>query len=206
MTPLCEIARKYGTDKGGEHFSAGDTCHAYTPVYYEMFKGRENDVERVLEIGINHGCSVRMWQDFFPYATIIGLDSNAECLRDYGPRVKCFAADQNSGQSLDAALTKAGIAHYDLIVDDGSHEFEHQVFSAMWLLPRLEPDGLYVIEDIHDDCHPEKVADRVMSYGPYKDVFEALYVRCPPGLGRAHCWCTPECKEPETLIVFRRRK
>lgn len=40
MTPLCELARKYKTDKGGAHAEYPfETCHNYTPTYYDLFSG-----------------------------------------------------------------------------------------------------------------------------------------------------------------------
>lgn len=36
----------------------------------------------------------------------------------------------------------------DIIIDDGSHNENHQVFSFMTLEKYLSPNGIYVIEDI----------------------------------------------------------
>lgn len=36
----------------------------------------------------------------------------------------------------------------DFIVDDGSHQPAHQVVTALTLMPFLEKDGIYVIEDV----------------------------------------------------------
>jgi len=200
MTPLCELAKKYQTDKGGEHLIyggvPGDTCHNYTPAYYELFKGRQNDVRRVLEIGVNAGGSLRMWEEFFPNAYIVGLDIRPEVLFDVG-RIRGFVADQGNEESLLQVMEKTGYSQYDLIVDDGSHEFHHQILSARTLLPFLGPEGIYVIEDIHIDCKPEIVMDQI----PPEYVCEAI--ECPNGIGKAKCGCG--CGGPENLIVIRRR-
>ena len=90
MTPLCGLALKYGTDKGGNHLLAGETCHQYTPTYYKLLEPYRYNIKSVLEIGVNYGPSLRMWRDFFPNAHIIGLDSNAECLFNE-ERIECFA-------------------------------------------------------------------------------------------------------------------
>ena len=40
MTPLCELSRKHGCDKGGEYHPYGDVnrwSHCYTPVYNTFF-------------------------------------------------------------------------------------------------------------------------------------------------------------------------
>jgi hypothetical protein len=197
MTPLCELARKYGTDKGGEHLQAGDTCHNYTPAYWKLFHDRRHQVESVLEIGINHGCSLRMWADFFDRATIIGMDSNQQCLFNEG-RIRCFAGDQNSREDLENVITAAGIASYDLIVDDGSHEPEHQIFTATVLLPRLAQRGYYVIEDIEPDCRPELIGTPIVNglegYAWYP-------IPTGRGIGRAYCRCG--CEGGEQLVVLR---
>jgi len=36
----------------------------------------------------------------------------------------------------------------DIIIDDGSHDGKHQVFSFMYLYKYLAPNGIYVIEDV----------------------------------------------------------
>lgn len=195
MTPLCALARKHQTDKGGRHYFAGDTCHEYTPVYYDLLQSRQHDVHNVLEIGVNYGCSLRMWRDFFPLAQIIGFDSNAEALYQE-ERIRCYAADQNNGASLDAALREASCFEFGLIVDDGSHETDHQIFSMRHLLPFLTHHGIYVIEDLQIDCKPEIVSQHV----PPGFIAEAI--RCEPGLGKAICGCG--CGTSERLLVIRR--
>ena len=208
MTPLCELARKYQTDKGGEHYMyagvMGDTCHAYTPKYWDLFKDRIADVKYVLEIGINSGASLQMWEEFFPNAKIIGLDINTGTLFNKD-RIRCFFADQNNRASLLHAMAQAGPQLYDLIVDDGSHELSHQVLSANVLLPYLAVGGMYVIEDIQYDCMPETVTNHI----PLPDGYEIQIVPCPGGVGKAHC--DPGCPKchgaaPEQLIVIHRRR
>jgi hypothetical protein len=203
MTPLCVLARKYSTDKGGWHYNAGDTCHNYTPAYYNLFKGRENEITRVLEIGVHYGCSVRMWRDFFPNAEIIGLDSNAAALLVEG-RIKSFAADQGSAESLKLAMEKVGPGLFDFMVDDGSHEESHQVVSANFFLPYLKPNGYYIIEDIRYDCSPEYLIKQIkLPSAEY--TCESIQVGI--GLGKAKCDPNcPACKgtKGESLLTFRR--
>lgn len=206
LTPLCELARRHQTDKGGWHLMYGgcssDTCHNYTPAYYRMFAGRENKVVNVLEIGVNAGSSLRMWEDHFPNASIVGLDIDARCLFDEG-RIRCYAADQNNKKSLLDALRFDGSIGYDLIVDDGSHIIEHQVTSAKALLPFVYVGGYYVIEDIGPDCQPKIITDQIET----PDGFSLEFVNVGVGVGKAHC--DPGCQNchghhGETLIVYHR--
>jgi hypothetical protein len=197
MTPLCHLCRKYGSDKGGAHLIAGDTCHNYTPAYHGLFKDRREQVKWVLEIGINYGPSLRMWKHYFPNAQIIGIDSNEECMRDYGERIHCYVADQYNERDLMAVLDAVAPVRFDLIVDDGSHEPAHQIFSAQCLLPHLAKDGYYVIEDIYPDCQPELIGNPICM----DETFKWHAISTGRGLGKAHCGCG--CGQGEQLVVIR---
>jgi methyltransferase family protein len=199
MTPLCHLARHYQTDKGGNHLHAGDTCHRYTPHYFKMFEYRRKSAKWILEIGVNYGASMRMWQDFFVNAEIIGLDSNEDCLFNEG-RIRCFAADQYNEGDLLNVMKQLGNPKFDLIVDDGSHEPGHQIFSAQVLLPYLVFDGIMVIEDIYPDCQPQLIGNPIVQNMPTK---EWVWNPIPTGrgLGKAHCGCG--CGTGEQLVVIR---
>ena len=207
MTILCELADKHQTDKGGRSTTyggvPGDTCHNYTPAYHAMLGDRRESVRRVLEVGVNAGSSLRMWEEYFPAATIVGLDIRREVLFTAG-RVQCHYADQSCRQSLVDAVAAAGGGPFDLIVDDGSHEDHHQITTAEALLPLLAPGGALVIEDITVDCRPDLLAERIhLPAG-----FGWRAVECGIGIGKARC--RPGCEfcgglAGESLIVFERQ-
>lgn len=205
MTLLCELADKHETDKGGRSTTYGgapsDTCHNYTPAYDAMFGHRRHSVLKVLEVGVNAGSSLRLWEEYFPSASIVGLDIRREVLFDAG-RIRCLWADGGDPSTLRDAVADAGGGPFDLIIDDGSHYDEHQIVTAQTLLPFLASDGQYVIEDIDIDCRPELLANRIKT--PAGMVWEA--VPCGVGIGKARCRAGCEfCggDHGETLIVFR---
>jgi cephalosporin hydroxylase len=156
MTPLCELAQKYKCDKAFD--PSLEHCHTYTPVYHQLYDGTQDHVRAVLEVGVNTGASLRMWQEYFPQAAIIGLDIDPQCLF-WERRIKCFRADQRDQASLRAALHLANVAMYDLIIDDGSHELADQITTMQYLARWLSPDGLYFIEDVRGD--PGLIAQNV---------------------------------------------
>lgn len=185
LTELCALARKHGTDKSGHH--------EYTPIYHSLMGAQRDDVKAVLEIGIGYQChhvggSAHMWEEYFPHARVIMLDSNAEVFINEG-RIESYAADQANAQSLLQAMAKVD-TKFDLIVDDGSHETSHQITSMLTLLPFLAEGGFYVVEDLQHDCRPEEVGDHV----PPGYRWES-YV-CPAPVG---CGCG--CGQPERLLV-----
>lgn len=199
-TPLCELAKKHETDKGGRHYRYGggdsDTCHEYTPIYWDLLHAKKDDVKHVLEIGVNAGSSLRMWKEFFPNANIVGIDCEQRTMFSED-RIQTIMADQGSEVSLVMAMGMVDPERpcFDLIIDDGSHETGHQITSMQTLLPFLKKDGIYVIEDLQIDCKPEIVAQHI----PEGYTWEAI--PAPGGIGKAICGCG--CGGPEQLLVIR---
>jgi hypothetical protein len=190
MTLLCDLARKHYTDKGGEHFFAGQVCHYYTPVYDSYLHPRREIVRRVLELGVNKGSSLRMWEEYFPNALIVGVDNERSCLFQTD-RIHCVHADER----LPLKLWKAVEPHspYDLIVDDGSHETHDQLSSVHVLLPLLKVvHGLYFIEDI--SIPGEEMAAKIMEQDPS---CTAIALPCKTALG-------PSPYRSELVLVRRR--
>lgn len=150
-TPLCALARKYGTDKC-------EPAH-YTPTYFKLLYKRK--VHKMLEIGIcakrdflNHRCgaSLWMWSEFFgPEVQVTGIDIDPESMVNEG-NIQSFLCDQSNPTQLRMLASTCG--PWDLIVDDGSHNPIHQLVSMQTLLPQLNPGGLYIIEDIGNWLYP----------------------------------------------------
>lgn len=153
MTPLCKLSRKHGCDKGGEYHPYGDKnrwSHSYTPVYWKRFKDLRDEPLTLLEIGVSEGYSLNMWHEFFPRARIVGWDVRddrwTEVVRD--PLVRVQKVDQGDMVQMVEALHVLGNPRFEIIIDDGSHQFKDQMTSWSTLLPTLKPDGLYIIEDM----------------------------------------------------------
>ncbi len=154
MTELCDLARKWGTDK----------AIYYTPYYHELFHERRNEVKKVLELGIGHpetmlssvcrmgltsyliGASLYMWRDYFPNADIYALDNKRDIFVN-DVRIKSFFVDQEIPLTFHYAAEEVG-KDFDIIIEDGNHTELCQCTSALRLLPLLKPGGIYVIEDV----------------------------------------------------------
>src|SRR4029077_13951854 len=110
-TDLCALAEKYGTDKRPE-----PKGHGYTHFYHSLFSERRESVKKVLEIGIDVGASLRMWEEYFPNATIYAIDADEARLINEG-RIKSLQCDQSDTKRLrDIALVLGG--GFDFIIDD----------------------------------------------------------------------------------------
>lgn len=156
MVSLDAISSSYFLDK-----NYSTKCHNYIPGYTKLFDPVRQTVKTMLEIGIGSvengqmcgvvplgyktGNSLRCWRDYFPNAIIYGIDIYEHSLNE--DRIKTYVADQSNGIELDAVVHQIK-APLDIIIDDGSHECKHQVYSFMVLEKYLSPNGIYVIEDI----------------------------------------------------------
>jgi hypothetical protein len=155
MNTLEQLAIHYVTDKEKSY------GHNYIPGYFDLFDKNRHDIKTMLEIGIGLGghsdmmsslfprftigSSLKMWRDYFPNATIYGMDI-MECPY-IGPRIKTFVGDQSKEEDLMAIVNESG--PLDIVVDDGSHDIAHQVYSFMILSNHMKQGGIYVIEDVH---------------------------------------------------------
>ena len=154
---LSELSIKYKLDK---NIASG--CHNYIPGYTELFESRRNDITKMLEIGIGSiengqmggvikngyktGNSLKCWSEYFPNAIIYGMDiySHTELNTE---KIITFKADQSSASDLQNVMNDISDT-LDIIIDDGSHCSDHQVFSFLFLNNFLRANGMYVIEDI----------------------------------------------------------
>ena len=63
---LLDLGTRHRTDK---------VDHGFLEVYAERFGPIRGRVRRVLEVGVFFGASILLWRDFFPRATVYGLDT-----------------------------------------------------------------------------------------------------------------------------------
>lgn len=165
LDPLTRLAIRFGSDKYGGHL--------YTPIYHQLFSGLRQQPIKVLEIGIGGysspragGLSLRMWADYFPQATIVGLDIEPKNL-DLPPRVSVV-----QGSQVDhGLLVRLNAEHgpFDVVIDDGSHVVSHMIDSFRTLYPIMAPDGIYSIEDTQT-CFMPVVGGRPDGSGTIFDV------------------------------------
>jgi len=138
-TSLDAIGRKHGTDKSSLH-------HNYLSLYETFFAPLRDRELTLMEIGVFHGASLRTWEEYFPKAKIIGVDIQLASKVHERGRITIALADQSNIEEL----TRVAVSHgpFDIIVEDGSHMWEHQITSLRTLFPFLKNDGFYIIEDL----------------------------------------------------------
>jgi hypothetical protein len=134
----------YGVD--GQLFRKPDI---YLNEYNRLFEHLRLLPIRLLELGVHEAASMKMWEKYFPLATIVGLDAKAKPASfPTDQRFHFVCGAQDDPVLLDQAITLAG-GPFDIIIDDCSHLGCHTGRSFAHLFRNgLNPGGIYVIEDI----------------------------------------------------------
>jgi hypothetical protein len=135
--PLEELGAKYMPSKRN---------HNYLTYYWMHFRDIRFDVRSVLEIGVETDRSIRMWEEFFPNATIYGVDIDPNCRQFEGDRRRILIGDQGDSEFLRQVIQEPRWA-FDIVIDDGSHRVDHQLKTFEVLFPAMSDHGIYVIED-----------------------------------------------------------
>ena len=144
MSVLKNLGKKYRTDKIDHEHTYKNI--SYCDIYEKYFNNIRNKVTKFVEIGIKDGASLRMWKEYFPNATIYGIDIDPRCKNFEEDRIVCLIGDQNSETFLNKA--KNIIGEYDILLDDGSHITTHQIKSFNILYSNCRYNGYYIIEDL----------------------------------------------------------
>jgi hypothetical protein len=102
----------------------------------------------ILEIGVKDGASLLTWRDYFPAATVWGLDIDPSCSIYGEERIKIAIGSQDDEEVI-GRLAADARERFDVIIDDGSHINTLTIKSFELLWPHLKSGGIYIFEDLH---------------------------------------------------------
>lgn len=120
----------------------------YLEEYERLFHRIRHLPLRIVELGVQGGWSMLMWQEYFPAATIIGVDvADKPANFPTDPRFHFVQSDQNDPRLGDRVTALTG-GPLDVVIDDASHIGFYTGKSFRTLFPLVKPGGTYVIEDI----------------------------------------------------------
>ncbi len=135
------IAAVEGSDKASSVRAGWDYMRSYEAAFEEY----RHDPINMIEIGVARGPSLKAWSWFFSKAQIIGVDIKPECAVHAGGRVHIEIGSQTDGVFLDRICKKYPPT---IIIDDGSHQADHIMYTFERMFLQLPPGGIYVVEDL----------------------------------------------------------
>jgi len=142
---LDKLFNKYGCDKTSKH--------RYDTVYGPEFESVRNDHINILEIGVFKGDSIRAWLDYFPNATIYGIDifkrvspEQIDVLNQ--DRVHWLKTDSTNFSVRNEIKKQWPRIRFDIIIDDGLHTPDANAKTLHNLFPLLKKNGRFYVEDV----------------------------------------------------------
>jgi cephalosporin hydroxylase len=161
MQTLTEIFNEIGHFGNDIGCNDKNSTHTYTQTYDELFYQFRNGCT-FMEIGLALGDSINLFDRYFEHSKIIGVDISVVFTPEkYKNDVTIIESDATKHEFLDLIENHT----FDIIIDDGSHMENDQVATFELLKHKMNPGGIYIIEDIlaidqnrhrfeklHDNC------------------------------------------------------
>lgn len=145
MKTLRKILNDNGSDKSKKHL--------YDFVYESYLAPLREKPITFLEVGIFRGESIKAWLEYFPKASVHGIDlfdrikpEDVEILKD--KRVHWIESDSTDKNLPNLIKEQWGDIKFDVIIDDGLHTPEANEKTFLNLIEFLKSDGVYFIEDV----------------------------------------------------------
>lgn len=127
-----------------------DKWDIYIKEYSQIFYPYRDKPVGILEIGIQNGGSLEIWDRYFKnYNYILGVDINNACkaLQFETNKISIIVADINTQETEYLILEKFN--SFEIIIDDGSHTSGDIIKSFCRYFKHLSDGGIYIIEDMH---------------------------------------------------------
>ena len=147
------------TEQFDKHDYLTDKCWPHTygkEIYDDLFEPIQHTVRNYLELGSAYGGSALLARDYFTRATIWTVDIVSPNRRiQSSDRIVSLQADAYQKRIADMFP-----ADMDIIIDDASHNIEHQQQAIDLYLPKLIVGGIFIIEDIEAPKESFKLFDK----------------------------------------------
>ena len=134
---LNQIGTKCETDKSSQY-------HNYLKKYEFFLKNWRERANCILELGVYKGASLKMWSQYFQNATVYGVDIDEACKQYEDENIRIIIKDLGDEQNL----IELGKLNPQIVIDDASHLWSHQIKALVHLLPALKSGGIYILEDL----------------------------------------------------------
>lgn len=154
MKTLAEIYQPYAAPDARSGCDKG-TVHSYIESYAELLAPYRETADRVLEIGIMGGHSLRMWEEFFDNSDVHGADL---CDQPFGGMADLRSMiverthlihflDATDGAQAEKCF---GEMLFDVVIEDANHDLASQLAIYNNFRPRLASGAIYIIEDVEN--------------------------------------------------------
>ncbi len=149
-TIMCREGAKFNTDKSP--YNMIGHRHGYTGIYFLLFNHLKNKNIKIAEIGIENNSSIKLWRSYFDQAEIHGFEYHKDKINSAKNQnlnnTFYHDIDVSISSNIKNAFLNTG-KKFDIIIDDSTHLFSHQINVIMNTKEFLNKEGVLVIEDIY---------------------------------------------------------
>jgi cephalosporin hydroxylase len=146
-----------GTDKASDH--------SYDGFYEEKLDEYVDKEVCILEIGVAYGGSALLWHDFIPKSKLVLVD----VIDNVHPDIyNIMNKDRYNFHVMDAFNSENVLElkskypdGFDIIIEDGPHTLESQIFAIQNYVPLLKEGGILVIEDIQTENDAQIIVNSI---------------------------------------------
>jgi hypothetical protein len=146
----------YPTDK--------DTHHNYLTIYGELLGKWENEAINILEVGTWKGGSMKLLEEYFVNANIIGYDIIA-------PEVPLSRAKVTVKDFY--SIDTNELPELTIAIDDGDHSVGSQLKFVQMVYPKMAKGGILIVEDVRPEFKQHfdtlGIPYSAMAFYPYTD-------------------------------------
>ena len=118
--------------------------HDYLRHYMVCFSTLPDSAINILEFGCARGDSLRTWEEYFPKATIYGVDLDPDSKSLETERTHILVANAVSEDTFNQLRNN----QYHIIIDDASHAWGEQRWTLEHYWELLAPGGYFIVEDL----------------------------------------------------------
>ena len=145
---LDQLFFHYGSDKADLFQNKNKRGHGFSKFYEKQLAKFKSKKINILEIGSYSGASAAAFNKFFENSQIICFDINISKFIYNSKNIKVFGLDIKDYNKVKKILNRINEEnHFDLIIDDGSHNLEDILIAFKNMFKYLKKGGLYIIED-----------------------------------------------------------
>ena len=129
-------------------------AHFFEPYHNHFHRFRGKKVV-FMEIGVQSGGKIPLLRDYLgPGLTYVGVDINPSTKKfESADWVHIEIGDSENREFL--ATLKRKYPHVDIFLDDGGHTMNQQIIAMEEMLPHVQPEGVYICEDLSTSWSPK---------------------------------------------------
>lgn len=164
-----------------------NTTHSYLSLYESLLFPRQQSTKHVLEIGVGdfkekNGGSIKLWKDYFPHATIYGVDVLGpervidDLLQD--ERIVLHLQKNAYDEHVFQELFLDKNIQFDVMIDDGPHTLQTMVRFIQLYSQLLSEDGILIIEDVQSIEWLDRLKQTTPQHlQPYIKTFDLRHIK-----------------------------